>query len=109
MYRFLGELAFHIEGKQLDIRLDFNALRLWAEKSECEFNEVTERLQSGDFNQICEFLWHGHRSFCHRNGSIPQIERNEFMALVCGQDPEELGEAVTNALALGNNEVEATA
>ena len=104
MNRFLGELSFDVEGIELNLRLDFNALRLWAENDECEFNEVAERLQSGDFRHICEFLWHGHRSWCHRNGSIPQVDRNQFMAFVCGQDPEELATAVGNALSLGNNE-----
>lgn len=104
MNKFLGELAFNIEGRQLNIRMDFNALRLWSESENIEFNEVSERLQSGDFRHICEFLWHGHRNQCHRNGGIPQVDRNEFMALVCGQDPEELASAVGNALSLGNNE-----
>lgn len=104
MNKFLGELTFDIEGHQLPVRLDMNALRLWAEKEGTEFNEVATKLQSGDFNQIVEFLWHGHRNACHRVGGIPQLDRNQFLAFVCGNDPDELAEMVANALSLGEDD-----
>ena len=108
MNRFLGELSFDVDGHALNVRLDMNALRLWAEKEGVEFNAIAERLQSGDFNQIVEFMWHGHRNFCHRMGTIPTIDRNQFLALVCGNDPDELAQMVADALSLGEAEGEGT-
>jgi len=104
MNRFLGQVQFEAEGYTLPARLDMNALRLWAEAERCEFNVIAERLQSGDFNQIVEFLWHGHRNACHRVGTIPEIDRQQFLALVCGNDPDELAQMVADALSLGGNE-----
>ena len=96
----MGECSFNVEGHTLHCRLDFNALRLWAEAEKVEFVDISTRLQNGDFVQLCEFLWHGHRNSCHRTGTIPQMDRQQFLAHVCGTDPEELAEIVGNALAL---------
>lgn len=108
MNKFLGELTFEVDGHTLDVRIDMNAVRLNAEKLGIEFQEMAEQLQSGDLNKVVEFLWHGHRNACHRIGTIPQIDRNQFLAFVCGHDPDELAEMVANALQLGEDAGEVT-